>query len=74
MAGIVDEHRLVGEVNRDRVLEIDVAFACTVERPSLPGAIAVIWLRDRQQYLGIFVRILQAHAAMAVGADDALLR
>src|SRR5262245_27825045 len=70
LAGVVDEGRLIGQVDPDRRrLELQVLLATAVHALH-PGRRPVL-LRagDVEENLGVFGRILHAHAAVAVSAD-----
>ena len=67
LAGVVGERGLIGDVDRDRMLEVDGALARAVHRADARGGVVFLRLRNAQQHLGVFIRVLHPHAAVAVG-------
>src|SRR5205085_7230861 len=57
LAGFVDECRLVGEMHRNLVMELDVLLAGADHAREPLLAITVVRPGDRQQDLGVFERI-----------------
>jgi hypothetical protein len=68
LSPFIKKYCLVGEVNRDGVLQVDVALAPAVERMQALNGIPLLGLRDRKKCFGIFIRILYAHTAMTISA------
>ena len=68
MSGVVNEGGLIGDVDRDRILEVDRPLALAIHRLNAVSGVALLGLRNAQQHFGILVRVLHPHAAMAVGA------
>src|ERR1700704_6095279 len=79
LAGVVDEGGLIGQVHPDRrCLQREVALAAAVHPPDLLRRPMLARARNVEQNLGVFRRVLHAHAAVAVGAhrvtEQALVR
>ena len=68
LSRIIDKYCLIGEVNWNRRLQIDIPLAPTVEGMQALNGISLLGLRDRKKRFGIFIGILYAHAAMTVSA------
>src|SRR5437763_4893428 len=68
LAGFVDKGRLIGEVHRDWRLEADVLLAAADHAGEPLLGITLVRLGDREENLGVFERIFDPHAAVAVGA------
>src|SRR5215468_4900852 len=66
LAGLVDERRLIGQMHGDQVLELNVLLAAADYAGEPLLGVAIVRPRDREQHLGIFERILDPHAAVAV--------
>src|SRR6476620_58855 len=60
---------LIGEVNGNRRLQIDIALAPAVERMQALNSKSLLGLRDRKKNFGIFIGILYTHAAVTISAD-----
>src|SRR6516225_6276113 len=70
LAGVVDEGGLIGEVDPDRRrLQLKVLLAAAEHARDPRRRPVLLRTGDIEENLGVFRRILHAHAAVAVGAD-----
>src|SRR5262245_46978760 len=69
LAGVVDKGRLIGQVDPDRGRQnLQVLLRAAVHAPDLLRGPVLVRPRNLEENLGVFGRILNPHAAMAVGA------
>src|SRR6185312_15917467 len=64
----VDEGGLIGEMHPDRLLEVDVDLAVAVHALDAPLRVVFLRIGERKQLGRISLRILHAHAAVAVSS------
>src|SRR6516165_7433544 len=67
LALIIDESRLVSQVDWDEGRKLDVRFVGAIRPADAILGVAFTWSHHRQQHLGIFHGILYLHAAVAFG-------
>jgi hypothetical protein len=65
---LIKKYCLVGEVNGDGILQIDIPLASAIQRANALSGISFLGLGDRKKRLGVFIGILHTHATMTVSA------
>ena len=68
LAVVVDEGGLVGEVDRDAGREVDVDLRAAEHLLQPLRGVVLVRQRQAEQHLAVFQRVLDPHAAVAVGA------